>query len=109
MLAEMEGVWERLGNRHMKVNGISFESAKAQFRMIKALEKEEICLILSEKQVDAQPFRKSADGAVASTPPLSAGADAGAEGHGHAAGGAGAEGARGGWAASGQAQDSKRA
>lgn len=59
-MLEMEGVLERLENRHMKVNGISFESAKAQFRMIKALEKE-ICLILSEKQVDAQPFLKIAD------------------------------------------------
>ncbi len=59
-MLEMEGVLERLENRHMKVNGISFESAKAQFRMIKALEKE-ICLILSEKQADAQPFRKIAE------------------------------------------------
>ncbi|MDB6353413.1 GntR family transcriptional regulator [Trichococcus sp. K1Tr] len=59
-MLEMEGVLERLENRHMKVNGISFESAKAQFRMIKALEKE-ICLILSEKQADTQPFRKIAD------------------------------------------------
>lgn len=59
-MLEMEGVLERLENRHMKVNGVSFESAKAQFRMIKALEKE-ICLILTEKQVDAQPFRRIAE------------------------------------------------
>ena len=56
-MLEMEGVLEKLSNRHVKVNGINLESANAQFRMIKALEKE-ICVIIMEKGVSIAPLEK---------------------------------------------------
>ena len=53
----MEGVLERLSNRHVKVNGINFESANAQFRMIKAIEKE-ICIVIVEKNISILRLEK---------------------------------------------------